>query len=151
MRSFLVDSNVFIEALKGNPEAEKILTRLFHSDARVFINDVVFSEVMYHFIRIRVGSYWEAKKNPETVAKTVGEFEEIVLPLLAIPDFLEVNYDVSTRALRLSKTYGLLPNDSIILATAEYYGIDALVSLDGDFRRACEGEGIVLVSSSGDL
>ena len=106
---------------------------------------------MYHFIRIRVGSYWEAKKNPERVAKTVGEFEEVVLPLLAIPDFLEVNYDVSTRALRLSKTYGLLPNDSIILATAEYYGIDALVSLDGDFRRACEGEGIVLVSSSGDL
>ncbi|WP_457751092.1 type II toxin-antitoxin system VapC family toxin [Thermococcus sp.] len=146
-----MDSNIFIEALKGNPVAEKILIRLFHSNDRVFINDVVFSEVMYHFIRIRVGSYWEAKKNPEIVARTVEEFEKVVLPLLAIPDFLEVNYEVSTRALRLSKTYGLLPNDALILATAEYYGIDAIVSLDGDFRLACDGEGITLISSTDEL
>ncbi|AFL94279.1 putative nucleic acid-binding protein, contains PIN domain [Thermococcus cleftensis] len=151
MRSFLVDSNVFIEALKGDGEAEDILSRLLRSDWRVFINDVVFSEVMYHFIRIRAGSYWSAKKNPEKVSKAVEEFERVVLPMLAIPDFLEVNYDISTIALRVSKTYGLLPNDALILATAEYYGVDTLVSLDRDFKSACRGEGIKLVTSIKEL
>jgi len=151
MRSFLVDSNVFIEALKGKDEAENMLTRLLRSNWRVFINDVIFSEVMYHFIRIKVGPYWSAKKNPEKVSKAVGEFERVVLPLLAIPDFLEINYDISTMALRLSKTYGLLPNDALILATAEYYGVDAIASLDGDFRKSCEGEGIALISTPEEL
>ncbi|WP_237266255.1 MULTISPECIES: type II toxin-antitoxin system VapC family toxin [Thermococcus] len=146
-----MDSNVFIEALKGDGEAEDILSRLLRSDWRVFINDVVFSEVMYHFIRIRAGSYWSAKKNPEKVSKAVEEFERVVLPMLAIPDFLEVNYDISTIALRVSKTYGLLPNDALILATAEYYGVDTLVSLDRDFKSACRGEGIKLVTSIKEL
>ena len=151
MKSFLVDSNIFIEAIKGNAEAEDILTRLFHSGERIFINDVIFSEVLYHFIRIKVGPYWNAKKKPEMVSQSIEEFESVVLPLLAIPDFLEINYDVATIALRISKKYGLLPNDSLILATAEYYGIDALVSLDRDFEKACKEENVVLVSSAQEL
>ncbi|ASJ09099.1 nucleotide-binding protein [Thermococcus siculi] len=151
MRSFLVDSNVFIEALKGNISAEDLLSRLFHSNWRVFINDVVFSEVFYHYLRIKVGPYWKAKKKPELVKSAVQEFEEVVLPLLAIPDFLEVNYDVATVAVRLSSEYGLLPNDALLLATAEYYGVEALVSLDSDFSDACKREGVLLISSPNEL
>ncbi|NJE06130.1 PIN domain-containing protein [Thermococcus sp. M36] len=151
MMSFLVDSNVFVEALKGNPEAESLLSGLLHSSARVFINDVVFSEVFYHYLRLKAGPYWRAKKNPDIVKSAVEDFEKIVLPLLAIPDFLEINYDVSTLAVRLSRDYGLLPNDALLLATVEYYGIGALVSLDSDFADACEKEGVVLVSSAKDL
>ncbi len=151
MRSFLVDSNVFVEALKGDNEAKEILRKLYHSNFRVFINDVVFSEVMYHFIRIKVGSYWSAKKNPDRVSVAVEEFEKVVLPMLAIPDLLEVNYEVSTIAIRLSKTYGMLPNDALILATAEYYGVDTIVSFDRDFSKACKEEGVSLVSSSKEL
>ena len=106
---------------------------------RVFINDVVFSEVMYHFIRIKVGPYWNAKKNPEKVSKAVEEFERVMLPLLSIPDFLEINYEISTMSLRLSKTYGLPPNDALILATAEYYGVDAIVSFDGTLEDLVKG------------
>jgi predicted nucleic acid-binding protein len=151
MRSFLVDSNVFIEALKGNISTEDLLSKLFHSNWRVFINDVVFSEVFYHYLRIKVGPYWKAKKKPELVKSAVQEFEEVVLPLLAIPDFLEVNYDVVTIAVRLSSEYGLLPNDALLLATAEYYGVEALVSFDSDFSGACKREGISLISSSNEL
>ena len=148
MRSFLVDSNVLVEALKGNMRAQELLSRLFHSSERVFINDVVSSEVFYHYLRLKAGPYWKVKKNPELVKSAVKEFEEVVLPLLAIPDFLEINYDVSTVAVWLSRDYSLLPNDALLLATVEYYGIGTLVSLDSDFAEACEKEGIVLVSSA---
>ncbi|WP_342764650.1 type II toxin-antitoxin system VapC family toxin [Thermococcus sp. Bubb.Bath] len=146
-----MDSNVFVEALKGDTNAENLLSKLFHSNWRVFINDVVFSEVFYHYLRIKVGTYWKAKKKPELVRSAVQEFEDVVLPLLAIPDFLEVNYDVATVAVRLSSEYGLLPNDALLLATAEYYGVEALVSLDSDFSNACKREGISLISSPDEL
>ncbi|MDV3103613.1 PIN domain-containing protein [Thermococcus waiotapuensis] len=116
MMSFLVDSNVFVEAIKGNPVTESLLSGLFHSIARVFINEVVFSEAFYHYLRLKAGPYWKVKKNPELV-----------------------------------KSAPLLPNDALILATLEYYGVGALVSLDSDFAEACEKEGIVLVSSAKDL
>ncbi|WP_232473491.1 type II toxin-antitoxin system VapC family toxin [Thermococcus profundus] len=146
-----MDSNVFVEALKGNADAQILLSKLFHSNCRVFINDVVFSEVFYHYLRIRVGSYWRAKKKPELVKSAVQEFEDVVLPLLAIPDFLEVNYDVVTIAVRLSSEYGLLSNGALMLPTAEYYGVEALVSLDSDFLDACKREGISLISSPNEL
>ncbi|WP_367884483.1 PIN domain-containing protein [Thermococcus sp. JCM 11816] len=51
----------------------------------------------------------------------------------------------------MSSEYGLLPNDALLLATAEYYGIEALVSLDSDFSDACNREGILLVSYLNEL
>lgn len=45
-------------------------------------------------------------------------------------------------AITLMETYGLLPNDAIILATCKFYGVKYLISFDSDFANACESEGI---------
>ncbi len=47
-----IDSNVFIEYSKDNPKAVKILEKVFESTrVKPCINDVVYSEVAYIFIR----------------------------------------------------------------------------------------------------
>ncbi len=50
-----VDSSVLIEFVKGNVEAKRILDKLFELDAEVFINDIVFSEFVFHYISLKSG------------------------------------------------------------------------------------------------
>ena len=51
MKSFMVDSSVIIEHLKGNPKAMAILELLAEYDARGCINDVVASEVIFVYLK----------------------------------------------------------------------------------------------------
>ena len=49
------------------------------------------------------------------------------------------------------KHYNLKPNDAFILATCKYYNISYLISLDDDFQKPCEKEGITLINSAEKL
>lgn len=145
MRSFLVDSNVFIEVFKGDIIVENFFMKLFYLNWWVFINDVVFSEVFYYYFCIKVGFYWKVKKKFEFVKFVVQEFEEVVLFFFVIFDFFEVNYDVVIIVVRLFFEYSLLFNDVFLFVIVEYYGIEVLVFFDLDFLDVCNREGILLV------
>lgn len=57
-----IDSNLFIEHSKGNSKAVEILENVL-GNREVYINDVVYSEVAYIFIRANSGkNYFELKK-----------------------------------------------------------------------------------------
>ncbi|WP_232473482.1 PIN domain-containing protein [Thermococcus profundus] len=47
MRHTLVDTSVLVEYLKGNERAERLLSELFNGENILYINSVVFSEVVY--------------------------------------------------------------------------------------------------------
>ena len=148
MTSLFLDSNVIIEFAKDNPRAVELLEYIFKHKFTTFINGIVYSEVFFIFIKAKTGkSYWELKKNRSLVKETTEEFLKSLFPMLSIPNFLEVTSEIILLSIEISRKYGLLPNDALILATCKFYGIKYLVSLDDDFESPCKREGIVLIDS----
>ena len=149
-----VDSSVIVEYLKENERAVNLMdTILNRTDLEVYINDIVYSEVAYVYIRTKSGkSHLTLKKSKSLVSIIGKEFLSSAYPLLDVPNFLVVNKDVISIANDFIEKYGLLPNDALILATCKYYKIGYLAILDvEDFKKPCEEERIVLISDSGDL
>ena len=146
-----IDSNVFVEYAKANPKAVQLLENIFEKD--LYINDVVYSEVTYIFIRVDSGkSYFELKKDKKLVSSSGVKFLRVLFPLLKLAKILVINESVVSLANNNIIKYGLLPNDALILATCKYYGIDALVTLDEiDFKEPCKKEKIRLVSDINSL
>ncbi|CAI1493545.1 MULTISPECIES: type II toxin-antitoxin system VapC family toxin [Thermococcus] len=152
MMSLFLDSNVFIENFRGNHVAEQLVEKLFTGRYSLFINDVVYNEVLFMYLKHRTGKgYWGLKKHPELVKKVGNEFVDFVLPLLAFPKFLDTTNEIIVEALTIVTTYGLLPSDALILATAKYYGLDGIVSLDSDLLTVAPREGLLAISKVEDL
>ncbi|MHA1578262.1 MAG: type II toxin-antitoxin system VapC family toxin [Candidatus Freyarchaeota archaeon] len=142
----LIDSNIFVEYSKGNPKAVKIMENILGTK-ELYINDVVYSEVAYIFIRTDSGkSYFELKKDKKSVINAGSNFLNKLYPLLKLTRWLEINEDIITLANNYIVRYGLLPNDALFLATCKFYGIESLVSLDEDFKEPCKEERIRLIS-----
>jgi predicted nucleic acid-binding protein len=148
-----LDSSVLVEYFKERTEAVELVEYIFsRSDFRVFVNDIVYSEVAYIFIRTKAGKSHLTLKRDESLVRKLGEeFLNSAYPVLETLEFLEVNRDVVSIANEFIVEYGLLPNDALILATCKFYKIDCLVSLDEDFKKPCKDEGMHLVSSLQDL
>ena len=47
MKGVLLDTSILIEHFKGNSKARNVLLGLIDSDVALFINPIVFSEVVY--------------------------------------------------------------------------------------------------------
>jgi predicted nucleic acid-binding protein len=143
MMEVFIDSSVLIEGLKGNPDAVKILYRLADEEAVAIVNDIVVSEFLFHYIRLKSGA------SPFTV-KQAGRISEYILdnePLDFINQFHIIPTDEETvmKAYSLMRSHNLLPNDAIILAACKINGIKNLATLDGDLKRAAEKEGLKLL------
>ena len=71
-----IDSNIFIEYFKDNPEAVKLFESVFRiTDVKLYINEIVYSEVTYVFIKTVSGkSYYELKKNKRLVVQHGSNF-----------------------------------------------------------------------------
>ena len=67
-RSFMVDSTVLVEHLKGNPEATELLEALIEGDGEGYINETVASEVIFVYLKLKTGrSFRTLKKKPDLV------------------------------------------------------------------------------------
>ncbi|WP_167892011.1 type II toxin-antitoxin system VapC family toxin [Thermococcus sp. MAR1] len=151
MMSLFLDSNLFIEHLKGNSDASALLSELMRRNFRLFTNETVYNEVLFVYLRTNVGGYWKLKKNIEEVKEAAKTFILQVLPLLSSTNFLDTTHEVSLLSLKFTAKYGLLPSDALILATAKYYGLDGIVSLDTDLLQIAPKEGLLAISKVGDL
>ena len=149
MRSFIVDSTVLVEHLKGNPEATELLEALIEGDAEGYINETVASEVIFVYLKLKTGrSFRTLKKKPDLV-KAVQKGP--VYELLSLFKFLDTNEFVFNISRRLIDEYGLLPNDAMIAGAALFYKLDGIMTLDNDFSELGEGEGLRIVSSKEQL
>jgi len=144
-----VDSSVLIEFVKGNERARDILNRLLELSAEVYINDIVFSEFIFHYISLKSGLSPLTMKSKKEVGKYINERD----PKEFIDQFrvLDVNESIVSMAYDFIRKYSLLPNDAIILATCKFHEIDLLASLDRDFEEACRLEGLKFASSAEDI
>jgi predicted nucleic acid-binding protein len=127
---FFLDSSVIIEGFKENNRAIEIITFLRSVIfKKIFVNEVVWSEVVYQLCIKR-------NFNKKDAFYFLDKFF-----------FLEVKKDVIKYAEKLLENYNLKPNDSLILSTCKHYGIKHLISLDEDFEEPCKKEGITLINS----
>jgi predicted nucleic acid-binding protein len=65
--------------------------------------------------------------------------------------FLETNEFIFNISQELIEKYGLLPNDAIIGATALFYKLDGIITLDEDFTELGRKENLRIVSSKEEL
>lgn len=144
-----VDSSVLIEFVKGNEQAREILNRLLELGAEVYINDIVFSEFIFHYISLKSGLSPLTMKGKKEVGKYINERD----PREFVDQFrvLDVNESVVSMAYDLIRKYSMLPNDAIILATCKFHEIDLLASLDRDFEEACRLERLKFAFGIGDI
>ncbi|MCW3106516.1 MAG: putative nucleic acid-binding protein containing domain [Segetibacter sp.] len=138
-----IDSSILVEALKGNKVS---FYRNLISDIKNqnFINETVISEYLYFVLGFNGGA------SPRTL-KEKGQINEVLSldqNLTSIlTDFFFLNGDSSllNQVPYFMRTYNLLPNDAIILATCKIHNITKLASHDSDFILPCKTEGIELL------
>ncbi|QDA32386.1 PIN domain-containing protein [Thermococcus indicus] len=146
-----LDSNVFVEYIKGNPDASTLLSTVIDGEFRLFTNETVYNEVLFTYLRSNIGGYWILKRNREDVKKTAMLFIHQVLPILSSTNFLDTTHEIALMSIKFTAEYGLLPSDALILATAKYYGLDGIVSLDSDLLQVAPKEGLLAISKVDDL
>lgn len=139
----LIDSSVFIEYLKGNPKALEMMSSLLSEDCELFINAIIYSEVVFLFSSRTTGlSAFSLKKRPQVVRDSGVEK---VLAFLGQFKVAEVSDVVLETASEIIKRHGLPPNDAIILSTAKVYGMN-LATLDSDFNVPARSENVEMYS-----
>ncbi|ACO03568.1 putative PIN domain protein [Persephonella marina EX-H1] len=139
-KRFFIDSNIFIEALKKNPDYQaKELISYIYTDIfnDYYINDIVFSEVYYHLII----------KGKLTARKKENDLWKLISSIL----FLNSNFQIIEEARNLIKNKKLKTNDALILSTVKNYQIPYLISLDNDFSDCIKNENIKIISKPEEL
>ena len=73
MNGVFVDSNIFLKILEGNLEVRNKFLELC-KDSKVFRNSIIYSEVIYVFLKLITGkSSSKLKKAPEVVKSMAHE------------------------------------------------------------------------------
>ncbi|MFP4471907.1 MAG: type II toxin-antitoxin system VapC family toxin [Bacteroidales bacterium] len=142
-----VDSGIFIEYLKGRKV--NFFEYLIQQDHQLFINQVVLSEFLFHFIAA-IGN-----KSPLAI-KESGKIADCLknqnpIDMLTGIQFCNHTAEISLLAIDFAKQFNLLPNDALILATCKFYDLKYLVTFDSDFEAPCKSLGIRIFSDETDL
>lgn len=138
-----VDSSILIEYIKGTQT--ELLELLFASKAVNYINHIVYSEFIYHFLSVMSGVSPLTLKNSERISKIVKKHE----PIEFIHNFkvLDMDEEIIDKSDYFMNNCNLLPNDALILATCRIYDIKYLASYDSDFQEICDKEEMVLINT----
>ena len=138
-----IDSSILIEYIKGTQT--ELLELIFTSKTDNYINHIVYSEFIYHFLSVMSGVSPLRLKTSSRISEILKEHE----PLEFIHNFkiLDMDQEMINKSNYFMIKYNLLPNDALIFATCYIYGIKYLVSFDSDFQEICEKEKIVLINS----
>ncbi len=137
---FFVDSCIFIESFKkeGIKEAKELYKIIFKDfENNYFINEVIIDEVFFYFINNKQKFHFISLKD----FSKIFEFFEVKTFVLKV---LESWIDMIEK-------YSLKTHDALILATCKHYDIKYLISIDTDFIKPCEKEGIILINSAEKL
>jgi len=131
-----IDSNVIVRYFVGDLEAKKLLDPIIDGEVEGFINEVVFSEVIFLTIRLITGrGAYELKREPELVKKALKQMRDKVDFINMYFNEVEVSEAVKEHALKVMENHGILPNDALIAATCRHYGLEVIATFDEDFKR----------------
>ena len=138
-----LDSSVILRYFLGDSTAKDIV----EGPSRFAINAIVFSEVSFNLLKLlyieKYGGYrfYDMKSSLSTLDYNILKGYKIFnsfLDELSNEDrlvFLPITTEVVREASEIAIKYGLLPNDSLIVATCRHYGINTIATFDEDFKR----------------
>ncbi len=136
MNSACIDTNVIIKYYTGDIEARKALEPVINGEITGFINNIIFSEVIFILLKLLTGmKAYELKKKPPIIKDIIKKIDKQIMFLREYFVELEISEDVKQMALAVMSQYGLLPNDALIAATCKQNGIGTIVTFDEDFKR----------------
>ncbi|MCD6558889.1 type II toxin-antitoxin system VapC family toxin [Palaeococcus sp. (in: euryarchaeotes)] len=138
MKEVLIDSSLLVEYFKGNQKAVELLESFENQEFALYITETVFSEVVYLLL-----SHY-SKVAPRTIKGDVRRLPpelDLVFKALESFGFVGSSRGILSKAEELIKTYALLPNDALILATCIEHGF-SLATLDEDFLLPAKDTGI---------
>jgi len=142
-----VDSGIFVEYVKGR--RVDFFEYLINKDVELFINQVVLSEFLFHFIGT-IGN-----KSPLTIKESgkIAECFKVHNPIDMLPGVEVLNHtsEISNFTIEFIKQFNLLPNDALILATCKFHNLKYLASFDSDFEVPCKTLGIRIFKVETDL
>jgi len=138
----LIDANIFIyTASAQSAECETLLERCAKEEVIGVTTFEVLSEVCHRrmvaeafedgLITRESASALRRKRDALARLRRYQAFIDEILTISVLP--LELDEARFKRSSVLRSRYGLLTNDSLILAAADLYGIEALATLDEDF------------------
>ena len=117
-------------------EARKALEPVINGEITGFINNIIFSEVVFILLKLLTGiKAYELKRRPELVKEIIKKIDKQIKFLREYFIELEVNESVKQIAIEVMRQYGLLPNDALIASTCRHYGIERILTFDEDFKR----------------
>lgn len=134
MNSAFIDTNAIIRYFTGDPEAREVLKPVLENRLLGYINNIVFSEVVFTLIKLLTGmTAYKLKKKPELVKEAINRLDKQLSFLREYFTELEIDEKVKESAEIIMREYGLLPNDALIAATCRRYGIRTIITFDEDF------------------
>lgn len=143
-----IDTNILVEYLKGK-NTDFLESLLVSNHEGLFINQVVWSEILFHYLALLANKSPLSVKMANEIASTFNDRN----PFDMLPGVLHLNHSklIGDEAFELMKKYDLLPNDALILASCKLNDIGFLATYDSDFEFPCRDLGIEILKNSNDI
>ena len=138
-----LDSSAILHYLTGDPQARDVIREA----QRLAVNSIVYSEVTFNLLKLlytrKYGQYkfYDMKSRIAILDHDILEGYKILQDFLGELQrenrllYLPITLEVIREAGNIATKHGLLPNDALIAATCEHYGIDVIATFDEDFTR----------------
>jgi predicted nucleic acid-binding protein len=151
--AIFIDANIFIyHFVKSSPRCSSFLARSESRGVRGATSVLVLAEVSHRLMMIEAVE--RGLVSPGNVARKVGARTDLVRQLsnyeLAVQAIYTMNLEIAPvtertllQGLRLQRRYGLLTNDSLIVATMLQSGVRLLATADRRFASVSEIETVM--------
>jgi predicted nucleic acid-binding protein len=140
----LIDANILIfSRRRASAECETFLSRCMNREFTAVLSTIVVAEFCHRQMIYDAQQTGTVGSNPAKrlaerpeVVKQLGRYSSEVEQLLAsgLP-IVSVDYGDFAVGLRFQKSFGLLTNDSLLLALAARSGIRAIATADSNFDK----------------
>jgi predicted nucleic acid-binding protein len=143
-----LDANTLIYAILAHPgygaACKTLLDRVEHLDLEGFTSSHVLSEVVHRIMTIEACDRfrWPIQGIANRLRRHPVEVQQLVVPRRAVDELdgarvkaLPVLAAQVSSAVEMSRQFGLLSADALLIAVMQDNGLTALASLDADFDR----------------
>lgn len=143
--NLILDANIILYAIqRKSTQCVELIDRIALGEINCFISTHILAEIMHVLMLEEARSSGSisggnpARKLSENpgIVRSLFQYEPLFEDLLNIGlNIVEVTKSDLLDALSIQRQYGLLTNDSLIIAVAKRLGVTKLVSADNTFSR----------------
>jgi predicted nucleic acid-binding protein len=143
-----LDANIFVYYTEPHPifgpSCQQLLLRIENKELQGFTSSAIPSSVVHRVMTLEAAAVYQRamqgmvgwlKRHPAEIQR-LSRHKQVVddLSLIGI-QMLEVSGSHVSLAADLSRQFGLLTDDALLVSVTRYHGLQALASNDADFDR----------------